>query len=627
MYSSLMTKTTTILIKGSAVQALFPLSILILSAFLAACAPSTVNIRDPLTTVPQSSEPGFGVVVARVIHTDSRGAPFNYLRLEPSNVNASADIKSEEMKAITRPLSSGSFFVSNIPVGTYSLSYVRTYYYDGQFYISKWVKGGIDIGTVEVKEGELTDLGQLIYYPKSEGDIIKNTLSRIPNSHNAELLKILRPEISNAYLDVNQWNEDGGDSDRQNFFSAAVQNPVAFNTQFHDIKTNKTYFAGKLGFILSYSGDGEWQQDAIDTNDEIYAVAVSPNGTLFVGGEYGALYSKSPGDAWKKIAYDDKYTIKDIVADDDDSITVLGVDLRSVNLSKVSVVDTTQNQTIGIYDLNYGWGSASGEWHDKERELEVNTKKQKAIELEERTGKKKNRAERRYIKYAFRENIDNQIHYFVGIADPYQNEQSPLHSVSKRETHLYTPSNGVFTKVLDFGSGVDHVNQSGTELVGTKRAGFWSWDGKDTFVKRSKEAPYTWEKITRTWDKCPEQPEEATLCPNPENAEKPKKRKKTINFASQPYFWDESEGIVFGTWVEANFWASTTETKTAVFKTTNGGKTWVALAEEWPGKYCSGLIPEVQDVLLVSCNGISSDFYESKDRGLTWSLVRETENF
>lgn len=606
-------------------QYFFYATLLIASIYLSACVPSTVNIRPALAAPPSSEEAGFGVVVARVIHTDSGGAPFNYLRLEPSNLNSSADVKSEDLTAITVPLSSGSFYVSSIPAGTYSLSYIRTYYSDGQFYISKWVKGGLDLGTLEVREGVLTDLGELIFYPKSEGDTIKYKLARIPNSNNSALLKNVRPEISDHFTDVTTWNDDGNESERQDFFAAAAQNPVGYNVQYHDPNSGTTYFAGKLGFILGYNENGEWQADAIDTNNEIFALTTLSDGTIVAGGEFGSLFKKSLDGEWQKLEYSPKLTIRDIRANDDNSVNILGVGLRHAKLSRHPLTPGETAEPIAKYNLDYGWGSNSGEWFDKEREARVEANKLKKAKREEQLDKKKSVTERRYIKYAYGKTIEDNVHYFVGVAKPYTNYQSPLDGVSKRETHVFDSSSARLNKVTDFGEGVDQVYQAGTELIGRKYAGFWSWDGRDTFVKRSRTAPFTWEKISRYWDRCPDQPADSTTCPL-ENG-RTKRRRKAVNFSSLPYFWDQNTGIVFVSWTELPLFSSEKETKTATLKTTNGGKSWAMLTDEWPGEYCAGIIPEVKDRILVSCNGLSSDFYESKDKGETWSRVRETENF
>ena len=64
-----------------------------------------------------------------------------------------------------------------------------------------------------------------------------------------------------------------------------------------------------------------------------------------------------------------------------------------------------------------------------------------------------------------------------------------------------------------------------------------------------------------------------------------------------------------------------------IVKTNDAGKTWRITDLELPSEFCTRLISKVKDSLLLSCNGTSSDFYESSDFGKSWQHVREHESF
>ena len=64
-----------------------------------------------------------------------------------------------------------------------------------------------------------------------------------------------------------------------------------------------------------------------------------------------------------------------------------------------------------------------------------------------------------------------------------------------------------------------------------------------------------------------------------------------------------------------------------VMQTTDKGASWKVAEAELPNKYCSSLIGDIKDALIMSCNGATGDFYQSEDMGVSWELVREHQNF
>ena len=76
-----------------------------------------------------------------------------------------------------------------------------------------------------------------------------------------------------------------------------------------------------------------------------------------------------------------------------------------------------------------------------------------------------------------------------------------------------------------------------------------------------------------------------------------------------------------------NFWSGKRSNEIKIVKTNDAGKTWRITDLELPSEFCTRLISKVKDSLLLSCNGTSSDFYESSDFGKSWQHVREHESF
>ena len=54
--------------------------------------------------------------------------------------------------------------------GSYSLHSIRAFHTRGDFWYERWAGADAQFGTFDVKPGQVTDLGTIIYYPKPEKD-------------------------------------------------------------------------------------------------------------------------------------------------------------------------------------------------------------------------------------------------------------------------------------------------------------------------------------------------------------------------------------------------------------------------------------------------------------------------
>ena len=122
-------------------------------ALLAACA-SQVDLIEPLeaTTVPAPNE---GVVVARVINTTRYPAPLNQLTIAPQNVNASDEEKYQRLLSTESRLNGTSVFASPVAADNYTLTSLRAFHSNGEYYYQHFVPGGTDLGTFEVRPGQV----------------------------------------------------------------------------------------------------------------------------------------------------------------------------------------------------------------------------------------------------------------------------------------------------------------------------------------------------------------------------------------------------------------------------------------------------------------------------------------
>ena len=106
-----------------------------------------------------------------------------------------------------------------------------------------------------------------------------------------------------------------------------------------------------------------------------------------------------------------------------------------------------------------------------------------------------------------------------------------------------------------------------------------------------------------------------------------KARTRQFSFRSAPWFKNRLEGVAIVSLSRLETWSRDQAPVVKILKTTDGGNLWLDTGNSLPNEYCSRLIPEVTDRILLSCSGATGDFYESVDEGATWKQVREHQNF
>lgn len=573
------------------------LSLLPALLFLAGCVPSSVNMKPPVTSeTPLNND---GVVVARVINAGGWMLPFNQLTITPKNINESKDNKYPRLTSLNDPDGTTSLFASAIPPGEYSVESVRSFFVIGDYFYSQWAPGGVDLGVFKVAPGKITDLGTFIYYRKVEGDKYSDRLIRVPQTNNQDMINQYRSFLKYSSADVLTWNEDGSDADRFSSYVSLSQNPTLF-TERYISKNGSLFMLGKLGAVLERTVSGEWRQDALDTNADLNAIAQDAKGQLLVGGDQGALFFRGQDSKWQNLSLD------------------VGTKIDSIQFIPTgeALIYTIQNG-VGVilrgnpakgksawkkhysYVANKGWRDANEQaLNTGEPEVKVVNNKQRIVSLRFETF-----LGRDYIRVATQQS-------------GYDNEFNTLDQVDRKLFRI--ASDTQLTYEAEMAGKMDRITQAGNVSLGVKVAGFWSWTGKDGYF-RYDSATNSWAEIKTSVNNCT-----GVIAKNAKCKVNGKVLSRTsgFNFISTPVFVTAEKGYAS---VRPSLLVNQNEPYMVV--TDDGGKNWKKLSTEFPGKFCTDMVPEMTDRIMLYCAGVSGDFYESIDEGKTWKHVRQHQVF
>ena len=553
-----------------ALQALMACAVVLV---LGGCA-SGVNMLPALSA---ESPPiaGQGVVVVRVVNASSFSLPFNQLTITPKNYHESKKIKLERLEALVNRTSKSTVFSSAVNSGSYSLSSIRAFHSNGNFWYSRFVSADAEFGTFEVKPGQVTDLGTLIYYPKSQDDKYMDTLMRRPAIENGHVLKQFFPFYEFDERQVIGWIDDEFAEERDSFYVSAATNPVYFHEEYL-APDGSMYFIGKLGVIVKRTIDGEWELDAVDTNLDMLSIAQSSDGHLLLGGNEGKLFIKRAGGEWQDIS---------MAHDMDIGQVAFGADGQMHVFSR-------KKQGLTVYTAKPGLEGFKVQW--KEAATFNTTLGWRPGDAEDVYTSKKSRPKQ--IVSVKLSKVDGQqlisIRTIGASADPVFAQADNL-------VYRYNPDQWSFELAKD-DTDVSVTLDAGAVQLGIKYAGFWSWTNEPDYLIKDK-ASGQWREI-------------AMFTPG----DKPKS-KDHFNFSSVPWFRNGLEGVALVRFEESR--------DVLFVKTTDGGKSWQRTENKPPKEYCLSLVPQFKDHLLLTCSGSSGDFYESTDEGATWDLVREHETF
>lgn len=560
------------------------------------CA-SQVNMLPTLSETT-TFQPHEGLVVARVINASGYPLPFNHLTIAPKNLNESKEIKAQRLVSPALHISGTTVFASPVKAGSYALSNIRAFHSAGDYWYSRFVSSNATFGTFEVKPGQVTDLGTIVYYPKSQDDKYINTLIRIPETSRGEVLRKYFSFHNINNTPISSWNDDELEQERQSQYVSVARNPVVYPRKYL-APDQSLYFLGKLGIIIKRTSKGEWELDAVDTNLDLLTIAQNELGDLAVGGSEGHIFWKKNGDDWQPLSLDHDYQVDKLLFRDTNTLDVLA----------------HQRHKLVIFRQNLT--QAGNDW--KELDHYTPEKGWKSIPIpEENITSIKKRNPRKIMGASLSEHLGNNYLTVYSLSD----RQDPVFNKSKKDIFIYT-KDWSFTPSRSKNE-ISTIIDAGTIKLGIKEAGFWSFTGRDKYFKYI-EDDNGWQEISTHMYKCNGEITDNGSCFKNE-IETPSK-KASFNFRTTPWFRTDTSGIAIVSFSSHNSWSGERSSETKILSTNDGGLSWQLTDRKLPADYCATIVPEVTDRILISCNGASGDFYESLDEGESWEHVRQHENF
>ncbi len=570
----------------------------LLTLLLGACA-GQVNMVPPLDqqTILGKEQ---GVLVARVINASSNSLPYNQLTIVPENYNESEQIKMDRLVAPQSAMNGTTVFASPVKAGRYSLNNVRAFHSGGQFWYSDFIGTNSKFGTFEVRPGKVTDLGTLIYYPKSEGAKYIKTLLRKPDSATGSVLNEHFPAFSVKKNNLLTWHDDGRDSERFENYIFAVQNPVTLK-QIYRAPDGTLYFLGKLGFIFKRTPDGRWLNDAVDTDYDLNAIAVNHYGDTVVGGSEGRMFLKRGQKHWLNISLNREANIEEVAFVGWRDVDVIAREETRLVVYRLNITRVNEGwRLVNSFTTDKGWQNLPKEVMPDRRTPRERIANIKTLEW---GGK----------------------HYIT--VNSHSTNLDPMFANSSSEMFLYNPSNWAIAEVKDEPP-ISSVLDAGVTKMGIKRAGFWSWDGRPDYF-RYDIAKNEWQEMKTSMQRCSDGSFQASRdCSNVvDDSPNARKRGKTVSFqfVSVPWFESNLTGYAAVTFPLQKDEDGKVIRK--LLKTIDGGLNWSEAEGDLPKPWCLQIVPHIEDRLLLTCNGSSTDFYESRNGGVDWRHVRQHGNF
>ncbi len=565
--------------------------------FMAGCA-SQVDLIEPVTKETVRA-PNEGYVVARIINASSYPAPLNQLTITPQNLNVSEEGKFQRLLARESRFNGTSVFASPVAAGKYSLTGLRAFHSGGQGYYSHGVPAGTDAGTFDVKPGQVTDLGLLVYYQKSDGDNYYKEIIRIPGTPGEVLDKYF------SFIDVDKsillgWDDDGLDDERNTFFVSAAQNPTTFEQRYL-APDGAVYFLGKLGVILKRAASGDWELDVVDTNLDLTAIAQNERGDLVVGGSEGRLFVKKLGGEWTDVSIDHNFDVEQISFHNQETIEMIALEKLSLSVFRNDINDPELKwNEINTYNTMQLWKNSPP---PTEEQLKSRKRPKRIIrsELEEVDGQ-------------------NYVSIYTLPATT-----SPLFGQAKPSHYRYSPDNWEPVAAEEMPEIVTSIS-AGKSKLGIQSPGFWSWSGRPTYSRYAASTD-SWQEINTFVYRCGKELVAGNSCEVDEKSGKATTAKRaSFSFLSVPWFTNEQEAIAVVRFTDTDFWSGKTDYDVKILATADGGITWTDTERTLPDQFCTTFVPEISDRILLSCS-TTGDFYESTDLAETWVHIRQHESF
>lgn len=567
---------------------------------LSGCATVHHEVAPPLSEYkrPTAQE---GVVVVKIVDLNKHPRIFNYISFTPEDINANDNAKFQDLFAVEPVVEGNATFAAMLKPGRYSLGSYGYDYGEGARRQFKWYYNKVDFGTFEVKAGKVTDLGTLIHYPKpSDGGYI-NQLIRVPNASLGQVLENHYPYFEFDKNDILTWLDDGSDDLHEASFASVAQNPLNFK-YIKRKDDGSIHFLSPLGVVLIRDAKGEWHLDAVETNMLLTALDFSVANETLLGGQEGALFYKQTNDAdWQNVSLSPEWTIDFIKFEASNSALLVRHNAYEISVDRITVKDGEAQVDIlnkfsakGTGWASYSQGELGGVQDGLLSRLILETT---AFEV----------ADRMFIRIVSDKSKDP---YAAGF------EEIVLFEVDLA-SFVVQPVE-LDKRITDF---VRIDNQT----VGRKLFFSVAYNQYDYFFYD--ETADKWNMLNRKVRWCGDHEIVTTKEYRCENGYPVK---SNVIRPIGGIVRSKSNDLYTIAFIR-KFLPDNRDDKTyphiRLLKSSDEGKTWEDLNTKLPEPQCSDLIAHINGTLLLSCQGYSSDFYESTDEGKSWEHVRQQEAF
>lgn len=548
-----------------------------------------------------------GLVVIKLIDSENKFLRLNMVTVVPKDINSNELAQRHTLRAL-QPVARGtSVYAGWVTPGVYSLDNYKYIHFKGELLFGGGHEVSVTSGTFEVKAGHVTDLGELVHYLNPNDGELNPVLLRLPSTAHGETLAQYYPTKDN--FDRSKfltWNEDDSKEANESLAVSVAQNPNFF-TNIVKLNDKSTNYLSVMGMILTRDAQGEWSTDAVDTNALLKSITKNNAGDTLVSGDEGALFYKASGQEWSNFSYSAEWMVDSVKFIEGDKALIVRHNRNDLVVDQA----TFHNGEIQLTEVNRFRGLDTGWMHFVENPEHVGVK---------------------FVSdnYKYNRRIDEvAVFEFEGkwviSLQVLEDDEFGIYDERTKLVYQFDTKTNIAT-TIEFDDRLDYVEPVNGSLIGVYRT--------MNFLRFTPYDFYLYQRSTKEWQQIHN---EINWCGEQQLVS------PTLEKCADGSSVETSDFYVLGTFVQADNGAmyavaaiedfipddenDKSRTYVRMIKSTTGGATWTGVAGELPAKYCSHFVPHVTDRLLLSCEGYSSDFYESTDEGRTWEHVRQQEAF
>ncbi|MBT8082315.1 MAG: hypothetical protein KJP08_00635 [Gammaproteobacteria bacterium] len=243
---------------------------------------------------------GSGLVIAETVTNGERitGVVRHWTEVILVRVNYEGEDDTFSIDSLSHSFSTQAY-MGVVPAGTYRVGALYAFLRRGDYTFTAYAIAPPALGTFEVRPGQVTNLGTLLYQPFqdrnwAEDEYPDYAMSRIGNDDLWRTASKTNPQIAaqiDAGAPVLGWNPDNLDEIRN--AAATIIKGAGLPTRMYALADGGILMSGHLGGLYLLR-NGEVQNRSAEGHYKITDLAELPDGRLLVGGEFGRLFLTDP---------------------------------------------------------------------------------------------------------------------------------------------------------------------------------------------------------------------------------------------------------------------------------------------------------------------------------------------